>query len=691
MRRFLPRPRRRDRGAVIPMVALSLTMLMTMTAFAVDLGRMRTERRDLQADADAIAMDAVQAIRGLTGAPAQAAAVAEANASAQRNDLDMVLAYPQVQVGRWDVGAQQFQFTGDDANAALVPNAVFVDLSETVDMFFDFSQDERQVSRWAVAVSRAQVKGELGSVVAGIEPKDPTAGCAIGASASMQMTLMNHLYAALFGITVGVDSTVVIEQDVDENQSCQVIPDGDGLKLDVVSYQGLASSRVLFEDLAAELGAGSPDELADTMVTQSELLCASGKALQREEDEDGNVDTSTLRYAVGTQLIAMAEAIVESREPSDPATEVPGPDCDPQAGADTESDVRFGDAFQSSSGGDPALDTSMSALDMVFLAATMIDGQNFVGGETGISVPLPLGVNGANVDVPVRFHVIEPPVPDTEWKYQGDDGPRTSQVSIALDVPINLSGLPVPLNTLLSIVGLGSPHSSSLGGSIPLVIELGRATSRYTQVDCPKTDASPSTVKMEVASGAARVSVGATTDTDFSNGVAITTPGKIVAEGSASVKLLSLLPVTVDAHVAGDLPSITQRFTSAVGSEADTGLDLNAGGDIEDEPPFLFTPPGPTAWQRYAGGFGGISSSTGYAMFSREYNFTSSGAIGTLSPADSKTVRRELVRQSVKNVLDRVDAQVLEPLANALGVTVGGADARILDVRCEVPALANRP
>ena len=47
--------RRDERGAVVPMVAIMLTVLMISAAFAVDLGKQRVVRQDMQALADVVA------------------------------------------------------------------------------------------------------------------------------------------------------------------------------------------------------------------------------------------------------------------------------------------------------------------------------------------------------------------------------------------------------------------------------------------------------------------------------------------------------------------------------------------------------------------------------------------------------------------------------------------------------------
>ena len=69
VRRPVPsRSRRDERGAIIPMVAMLLVVLIPSTAIAVDLGMQRVVRRDMQALADVVALDLVRLVDGRTAA-----------------------------------------------------------------------------------------------------------------------------------------------------------------------------------------------------------------------------------------------------------------------------------------------------------------------------------------------------------------------------------------------------------------------------------------------------------------------------------------------------------------------------------------------------------------------------------------------------------------------------------------------
>ena len=55
-----------DRGATLPILAVTLPVLILMTAFAVDLGRQRMDRRTMQARADVVSLDLLRLADGRT-------------------------------------------------------------------------------------------------------------------------------------------------------------------------------------------------------------------------------------------------------------------------------------------------------------------------------------------------------------------------------------------------------------------------------------------------------------------------------------------------------------------------------------------------------------------------------------------------------------------------------------------------
>ncbi len=58
--------KRDERGTTIVLVAIVSIVLVTIAAFAVDLGMQRVARRDMQALADAVALDLARLVDGRT-------------------------------------------------------------------------------------------------------------------------------------------------------------------------------------------------------------------------------------------------------------------------------------------------------------------------------------------------------------------------------------------------------------------------------------------------------------------------------------------------------------------------------------------------------------------------------------------------------------------------------------------------
>ncbi|CAN5551434.1 TadG family pilus assembly protein [soil metagenome] len=225
----------RERGAILILTSICLTVLVLATSFTVDLGRVSATRRDLQADADVMALDLARLLDGRTtaqieGDPAWAQAIA---ASAARNDFGGDP--PAVTLGVYDPVADVFQPTGP----AEVPTVVRVELGDTVEYFF--SQGSKATARNAIAGFLSDEDAaffQVGSFLLGVDPESDT----------------------LIGSVLN-----------------QVLPGGS-----VLSYQGLASATVTLEALGLNmpLGVLSPEELLETQISFEELVLASIGALQ---------------------------------------------------------------------------------------------------------------------------------------------------------------------------------------------------------------------------------------------------------------------------------------------------------------------------------------------------------------------------------------------------------------------------
>ena len=252
---------RRERGAVIPVVALSLTVLILMTAFAVDLGRQRSSRRDMQAVADVVALDLSRLADGRSiddihsGNGALETDVVALASSAARNGV--ATANLLAEFGRWDgttfttyaaidpTGAYTVNTAGTD-----IPNAVRVTGSEETEYFFQPGSGD--VTRHAIAQF-------------GVEP---TAAFRVGS----------------FGVAV-------IDEGILNSILTGVV--GQPVELTALHYEGLATADVTLDELLGlidvpdagiPLSALSPEEALATEITLGGLYVATVAALENQGD-----------------------------------------------------------------------------------------------------------------------------------------------------------------------------------------------------------------------------------------------------------------------------------------------------------------------------------------------------------------------------------------------------------------------
>lgn len=239
---------RRDRGAVLPLVAVVLTTLILFASFALDLGYQRVMRRDLQALADVMALDLTRSL----GARTEAAILADPTflaakaASLDRNDDRVTARNLTITV---DLGTVDASGNFVDTAASAIPTAVRVTAAGVTDNFFRPGTGSAQRSAVGVVASNAQARFRVGSNLAAINPQ----------SSSVIGQLLNDL-----------------------------VP---GASL--LSYQGLATANIGLGALGVALGipltTASPDQLLNTSVGFNQLAVAAATVLQNQ----GNTAAAT--------------------------------------------------------------------------------------------------------------------------------------------------------------------------------------------------------------------------------------------------------------------------------------------------------------------------------------------------------------------------------------------------------------
>ncbi|MDP1821188.1 MAG: pilus assembly protein TadG-related protein [Acidimicrobiales bacterium] len=249
---------RRDRGAILPLVAIIVPVLLVMTAFAVDLGRQRSVRRTMQARADVIALDMVRLANGRTESAilADPQYTAYLTGAAARNEATRLL----------DAGDLVVDFgTWTDVSGFIptaptgIPDAVRVRADDEFE--YAFQPGTGTASRSAVAAF-----GE------------PKAGFSIGSFGANLSTsnsgMLNSILTPILGNPAGISA---------------------------LSYQGLAGADIGVGDLAAELGLLTPESALDTDVGTETFLLAAAKVLERNGD---TANATVLRNMITAQVTA---------------------------------------------------------------------------------------------------------------------------------------------------------------------------------------------------------------------------------------------------------------------------------------------------------------------------------------------------------------------------------------------------
>ncbi len=115
---------RDDRGLVLLLVALMLTFLLVLVAMAVDLGQVRSSRRELQAAADVAALDAGFHLSG-RGSPTATALPRQACAAAAQAIARNLSGFAPLSTSAVDLQCAGFPATGADCNPSVQHTASF--------------------------------------------------------------------------------------------------------------------------------------------------------------------------------------------------------------------------------------------------------------------------------------------------------------------------------------------------------------------------------------------------------------------------------------------------------------------------------------------------------------------------------------------------------------------------------------
>lgn len=633
-----------DRGAVLPIMALSLVVLMVMTAFSVDIGRQILRRREAQAVADVVALDMARQVDGRTRSEIESDPQWDQTRrdAAARNDfpVDQVTAV----LGDWNPYTQVF------TPSALtdVPDSVQVNAFDDVPFYFArvIGIDKGSVARDAVATQLGpcvgeccvvlpcddppdssfprpgtQAEGELGSVFAGFQfYAEPSVNAEYNLAAELRARVLNSTIFTQFGMS-GAAGTAAPPI---------------GLNLDALSYKGIANGFVRLGDLAAVLGFGSVDALLDATLTARDFFDANVTALRNS--------SSAADVGAGNKLASFAGA------------------------ASSSLTLQLRDFIYVAQGqGDRAANFRLNALNLITSAGQVIDGKNFFSTTISTSIP---GV----ASVPIRVAIIQPPVkarnfegsgPCTDADYEAlrqsntplplGCGPRTSQVRVAADIPIELDltpyGIPLVQET-----------------TIPVVFEAAAAQSFFTTVRC-SVPTSDSKTNFRVVTNGVAMTIGSVSDASLQSTTTMSVEASALLTGSVTIPAIPPLPsLSIDLDSATEV-SVSKTFKNGA---VYNGQSATNAGVLGADETHLFVGNTvdnmiPSSW-RYAGGVGNTNIAS--TMFN---------ALGISNDILNSAVASALTAQ-----LGNLDELLMNPTLSSLGITLAGADGAIREVDCNV-------
>lgn len=397
------------------------------------------------------------------------------------------------------------------------------------------------------------------------------------------------------------------------------------LGLQLLSYDGIANADISLLGLVNRLGinAGSVDTVLGTQVSIGDFLDAYVQALSQSADA-ATIDMSLVRQQVAA--------------------------IDAQIGTTL---ISLGDILQvNANTNDPnaALNTQIGALDMLSAALLAADSKHAVALQVaGINIP---GVANTNLSMTV----IEPP--------QIGVGPvgttaHTAQVRLSLNVTA-LSGTALTGNESLL--------------DIPLYLEIAPADATLSAIQCNVSDGSDvrDNVTVAVSPGLVNAYLGKLPADAMGN--TSDSWSAIIAGGQAvplvNVKLLGIPVATLNARSSVSLSSAPASHTFGV-----------------DPAVPLAQQPGMT-WSTASSsgiGLGDVVTS----LLTSTHLQTSSTLLGASLGIDLGALLNgltALLQPVLVTLFDTLDAQLVRPLLQALGIELGSADVRLMSVDCNAGA-----
>lgn len=480
-----------ERGVMAVVVSLlACFTLIPVAAVAVDLGVQRVARRDVQNVADLVALDLAREIKGQSYTQLITNLQSDADKSAARSTVAGDPPHVIAQLGivnpsLWsptDPNPPGY-FTPVNSNADGTPNAVRVTAWTTVHFSFingsgGAGAQGGGVGRTSIAYAQNSACFSLGSFAARVS----TSG-----------SLLNGLIS-------------------------------DALDLGVIDYRGLAYSSIKLDDLAAELHAGTPDELMATTVTLNQLFTAMAHVFQNDGSTSGGGSSSA--------TLALLNSLASAGY-----------------GSVAQSSFTLDKLFSLTSGQGSVVATIVNLYDLLAATAFVANGTN------ALAVPSFNALGGA---VTGTLKVIEKPIVKC-----GPVGTtvETSQIDLQLSVHL-------PSTSVLALLKTDS--------TLSVTAQVGQATGTMSNIVC--NTGFPTGVDVTVASALARLSTSLHIDTKTLANLLVAT----VDTGSGGT--VSGSSSTVSVRVPPDAYGLPKETGSA---PAESQVANITSGDVTLVPPGL--------------------------------------------------------------------------------------------------------
>jgi uncharacterized membrane protein len=274
----------------------------------------------------------------------------------------------------------------------------------------------------------------------------------------------------------------------------------------------------------------------------------------------------------------------------------------------------------------------VNVVDLLTGAAAVADGRNFFSYEINPAIP---GV--ASIDVVTR--IVEPP----RWDY-GPVGTSVGTAQIQQQLTVNLT------SDLLGIPGTSFPHS------LPIVVEGATGDATLTRIQCTEPIEATETDVLAVTS-LARATVGVAQNFQAEGDPALNIQaGTIIEAGPLSLQTILYFGLNPLQLLLNN--DVTGSGTASLGGGTETLTFLPATD--------------PTPSQRASGG---VTASFGSTLQSN----TTLVGLPLLGITNLTT--------SLTSVFDELGDGIIDPILQAAGITLGGADVWSDYVDCAAPTL----